>query len=163
MQFRNATIDDLPTIVAIYNSTVTSRMVTADTEPVSVADKINWFHQHHSKRPIWVVEHENNGIIGWISFQDFYGRPAYNGTAEISIYIHEQYRKMGFGKKMLQHAISKAPTLNIHTLLGFVFEHNTNSIKMCESFGFESWGDLKDIAIMDNNHYSLKILGLKIN
>ena len=163
MQFRNATIDDLPTIVAIYNSTVHSRMVTADTELVSVSDKINWFNQHHSKRPIWVVEHENNGIIGWISFKDFYGRPAYSGTAEISIYIDEQFRKMGFGKKMLQHAISKAPSPDLHTLLGFIFEHNTNSIKMCESLGFETWGNLKDIAIMDNKHYSLKILGLKID
>ena len=162
MQFRNATIDDLPTIVAIYNSTVQSRMVTADTEPVSVSDKTNWFNQHHSKRPIWVVEHENNGIIGWISFKDFYGRPAYSGTSEISIYIHEHFRKMGLGKRMLEYSISKAPELDIHTLLGFVFEHNTNSIKMCESLGFETWGNLKDIAIMDNKHYSLNILGLKI-
>ena len=163
MQFRNATIDDLPTIVAIYNSTVASRMVTADTEPVSVSDKTNWFNQHHSKRPVYVVEHEINEIIGWISFQDFYGRPAYNGTAELSIYIHETFRKKGLGKQMLQYAISKAPDLEIHTLLGFVFEHNTNSIKMCESLGFETWGNLKEIAIMDNNQYSLKILGLKIN
>ncbi len=163
MQFRNATIDDLPMIVAIYNSTVDSRMVTADTEPVSVSNKINWFNQHHSKRPLWVVENENNAIIGWISFQDFYGRPAYDGTAEISIYIHEHFRKMGFGKKMLEYSISKVSELNIHTLLGFVFEHNTNSIKMCESLGFETWGNLKDIAIMDCKHYSLKILGLKIN
>ena len=99
----------------------------------------------------------------FISFQDFYGRPAYNGTAELSIYIHEAFRKKGLGKQMLQYAISKAPDLEIHTLLGFVFEHNTNSIKMCESLGFETWGNLKNIAIMDNNHYSLKILGLKIS
>ncbi len=163
MQYRNATIEDLPTIVAIYNSTVQSRMVTADTELVSVSDKKNWFNKHHKNRPLWVVENENNVMIGWISFQDFYGRPAYNGTAEISIYIHEDFRKKGCGKKMLQYVISKAESLEIHTLLGFVFEHNTNSIKMCESLGFETWGNLKDIAIMDNNQYSLKILGLKIN
>ena len=162
MKFRNATIDDLPAIVAIYNSTVASRMVTADTEPVSVADKLNWFNQHQSKRPLWVVENENNGIIGWISFQDFYGRPAYNGTAEISIYIEDNFRQQGLGKKMLQYAISNAVELQIHTMLGFIFEHNAASIKLFESFGFETWGNLKDIAIMDNNQYSLKILGLKI-
>jgi phosphinothricin acetyltransferase len=162
MKFRNATIDDLPAIVAIYNSTVASRMVTADTEPVSVADKLNWFNQHHSKRPLWVVENENNGIIGWISFQDFYGRPAYNGTTEISIYIDDNFRQQGLGKKMLRHAISNAVELQIHTMLGFIFEHNAASIKLFESFGFETWGNLKDIAIMDNNQYSLKILGLKI-
>jgi len=33
---RDATIDDLPAIVDIYNSTVSGRMATADTEPVTV-------------------------------------------------------------------------------------------------------------------------------
>jgi phosphinothricin acetyltransferase len=63
---------------------------------------------------------------------------------------------------MLQYAISNAVELQIHTMLGFIFEHNAASIKLFESFGFETWGNLKDIAIMDNNQYSLKILGLKI-
>ena len=34
MQIRDATIQDLPAIVDIYNSTVPTRLVTADTEPV---------------------------------------------------------------------------------------------------------------------------------
>ena len=36
MTFRDATLDDLPKIVEIYNSTVASRLVTADLESVSV-------------------------------------------------------------------------------------------------------------------------------
>ena len=45
LKYRNATFDDLPKIVAIYNSTIASRMVTADTEEVSVEDKLNWFNE----------------------------------------------------------------------------------------------------------------------
>ena len=57
MTFRDATLDDLPKIVEIYNSTVTSRLVTADLEPVSVESKLSWFHQHNSEfRPLWMVE-----------------------------------------------------------------------------------------------------------
>ncbi|MGE8329854.1 MAG: N-acetyltransferase, partial [Paraburkholderia nemoris] len=33
LSYRDATLDDLPSIVAIYNSTVPSRQVTADLEP----------------------------------------------------------------------------------------------------------------------------------
>jgi L-amino acid N-acyltransferase YncA len=40
---RDATLDDLPAIVAIYNSTVPSRQVTADLEPVSVESRLPWF------------------------------------------------------------------------------------------------------------------------
>lgn len=36
--FKNATLEDLPTIIEIYNSTVPGRMVTADTEPVTIED-----------------------------------------------------------------------------------------------------------------------------
>ncbi|CAN5380241.1 hypothetical protein BH11PSE11_BH11PSE11_26510 [soil metagenome] len=36
---RLARLEDLPAIVAIYNSTVASRQVTADTEPVSVESR----------------------------------------------------------------------------------------------------------------------------
>jgi L-amino acid N-acyltransferase YncA len=36
VKIRDLTLDDLPAIVEIYNSTVSSRMVTADPKPVSV-------------------------------------------------------------------------------------------------------------------------------
>ncbi|HKG69108.1 MAG TPA: hypothetical protein VKA92_09585, partial [Segetibacter sp.] len=57
----DATLQDLPKIVEIYNSTVASRMVTADTEPVSVESKRNWFKAHSpDKRPLWVIKDESN-------------------------------------------------------------------------------------------------------
>lgn len=52
-----ATRADLPAIVAIYNSTVSSRQVTADLEPVSIDSRHDWFDVHASDwRPLWVVE-----------------------------------------------------------------------------------------------------------
>ena len=162
MQFRNATIEDLPLIVEIYNSTVPGRMVTADTDIVSVADKLPWFHAHNPHtRPLWMVE-ENNNILGWVSYNNFYGRPAYDGTAEISIYLHPSARERGLGKVILAHCIGQAAHLQIHTLLGFIFSHNEPSIRLFKNAGFEEWGLLKEIAIMDGKPYSLSIFGLKI-
>ena len=55
--YRDATLDDLPAIVAIYNSTIASRDVTADLEPVSVESRRAWFDAHGpAARPLWVVE-----------------------------------------------------------------------------------------------------------
>jgi L-amino acid N-acyltransferase YncA len=162
MQFRNAIFNDLPAIVAIYNSTIPGRMVTADTSPVTVADKETWFYEHDAaRRPLWIVE-EDAKLIGWVSFGDFYGRPAYDGTAEVSIYLHAQARGKGYGKKILDECIGKAPSLNIHTLLGFIFSHNRPSIQLFLHAGFEEWGHLKDIAVMEENVYSLKIFGRRV-
>ncbi len=66
MQFPDATPDDLPLIVDIYNSTVAGRLVTADTVPVTVNGKLNWFHAHHpAPKPLWMIREENDGI-GWV-------------------------------------------------------------------------------------------------
>lgn len=163
LKFRDALQQDLPRIVDIYNSTIASRMVTADTAPVSVASRQKWFDEHNpSKRPLWMVEDEKNQILGWVSFQSFYGRPAYDATVEISIYIDEQQRGRGLGKQILQYCIDKAPSLGVHTLLGFIFAHNLPSIALFEKMGFEEWANLPNIATLDQEERSLKILGIRI-
>ena len=163
MQFRDATIDDLPVVVEIYNSTIASRMVTADTEPVTVEEKHEWFYQHNAAtRPLWIIQNEALEIMGWISFQDFYGRPAYKGTAEISIYLSEQSRGKSYGRKSLEYAIEKCADLRIHTLLGFIFEQNLQSLRLFYSLGFSEWAHLKDIAELDGKFCSLKIVGKKV-
>lgn len=163
MYFRDATLDDLSVIVEIYNSTIPGRLVTAETEQVTVADKLEWFNKHNpATRPLWMAE-DNGKIIGWASFQDFYGRPAYLKTAEISIYLHEDFRAKGYGKKMLQHCIHAGDGLGIHNLLGFIFSHNIPSIRLFLLAGFEEWGELKNVALMDGKLYSLKIFGKHIH
>lgn len=167
--YRLAVQQDLPAIVDIYNSTVVSREVTADTEPVSVASRQTWFDQHNpERRPLWVVEAAitancaTQQIVGWLSYSDFYGRPAYNGTAELSVYIHEAMRGQGLGRYLLSEAMKHAPAIGVHTLLGFVFAHNQPSLKLFEGFGFERWGHFPGVAKLDETERDLVILGKRV-
>lgn len=160
LSYTDASIQDLPEIVDIYNSTIASRMVTADTELVSVASKEKWFYDHNPiDRPLWIIRNENMDLIGWVSFQSFYGRPAYQKTAEISIYLASSQRGKGYGKRVLRDCLEKAPALNIHTILAYIFGHNTPSLSLFQGFGFEEWANLKDIAELDGVKRSLIILG----
>ena len=163
LSYRDAKRSDLEKITEIYNSTIASRLVTADTEPVSVESKVKWFDEHSSdKRPLWVVEDEANEIVGWVSFQSFYGRPAYDATVEISIYLDATQRGKGLGKQVLEYSITKATEFGIKTILGFIFSHNEPSLKLFKHFGFEEWANLPDIAVLDNTERSLTILGKRI-
>lgn len=160
--FRDAQITDLPTIVGIYNSTIAGRMVTADTEPVSVEDRMDWFLAHKvNYRPLWVVEEETHQMIGWISFQSFYGRPAYCHTVEVSIYLSESYRGKGLGRMILKESLHRALPLGMKNFMGFIFSHNLPSVKLFESLGFKQWGLLPAIAEIDGVPMDLKILGLQ--
>ena len=165
---RTATLNDLPTIVAIYNSTVASREVTADTEPVSVGSRLAWFNEHTpERRPLWVIEATDDNsaepaILGWISYSNFYGRPAYSGTAEVSIYVAEAARGKGIGRYALQEAIDFAPQIKVHTLLGFIFGHNQPSLGLFSKFGFETWANLPKVANLDGTERDLIILGKRV-
>ena len=161
--FRDATLDDLPGIVAIYNSTVPSRLVTADLEPVTVESRLAWFHAHGPQtRPLWVVE-ENGTVLAWLSFSDFYGRPAYLRSAEVSIYLAESMRGKGLGKQLLQAALERAPALGIDTVLGFIFGHNEPSLRLFKGFEFQTWGTLPRVAVLDGVERDLVILGRRLS
>ncbi len=159
---RLASVDDLPAIVAIYNSTIPSRQVTADIEPVSVASRLNWFNQHTAdKRPIWVAE-ENGQMLGWLSYSNFNARAAYTHTAEISIYLAQEARGKGLGAYFLREAIAFAPMLDIHTLVGLIFAHNEPSLKLFARFGFERWANMPRVATLDGVERDLVIVGKRI-
>lgn len=160
---RNAGMEDLPQIVDIYNSTIAGRMVTADIEPVTVESRVDWLQAHNSdSRPLWVMM-DGEQIIAWLSFQDFYGRPAYQATAEISIYIEPNYRHKGIGTAFLEEAIQAAPRLGIKTILGFIFAQNQPSIRLFKKYGFEEWAHLPKIAELDQIECDLMILGKRVS
>jgi L-amino acid N-acyltransferase YncA len=157
---RLATLADLPKIVDIYNATIPSRQVTADLEPVSVESRVAWFQDHQpDTRPLWVVEVDEQ-VVAWLSFSSFYGRSAYNGTAEVSLYVDESVRRTGVGAYLLQEAIAFAPQLNLDRLLAFIFGHNEPSLILFNKFGFEYWGTLPGVAKLDSIERDLCILGL---
>jgi phosphinothricin acetyltransferase len=162
MHVRDAVVGDLPAIVAIYNSTVPGRMVTADTEPVPVESRLPWFREHSpGSRPLWVVE-DDGLILAWLSFQSFYGRPAYRATAEVSVYVSEACRRKGVGSMLLARAIAGGPGLGLKTLMGFIFAHNEPSLRLFEKHGFERWGFYPGIAELDGVERDLLIVGRKL-
>ncbi len=159
---RLATRGDLERIVDIYNATIPSRLATADTEPVSVESRVKWFEDHTPGfRPLWVVEVDGR-IAAWLSFSSFYGRPAYHGTAELSVYVDASLRGRGLGSYLVTQAISYAPTLDLHTLLGFIFGHNESSLRLFERSGFARWGELPRVAILDGVERDLVIVGRRV-
>jgi len=167
MQIRLAVEADLPSIIEIYNAAIPSRLSTADLEPISVDSRRAWFRSHDDRYPVWVItigdrniqSDQNEQILGWLSLQMFYGRPAYHKTAEISIYIDPNCQGNGLGKKLLAFAIAQCPQLNISKLVGFVFAHNAASRRLFEKSGFAEWGFLPDIAELDGIDQSLRIFG----
>lgn len=162
MPIRLATLTDLPVIVRIYNAAIPGRQATADTEPVTIESRLEWFKAHDpASRPLWVME-SGDEVLGWLSLSSFYGRPAYSATVEVSLYVATTAQGLGVGRQLLQHALSAAPGLGVSTLLAFIFGHNQPSLKLFARFGFTSWGLLPRVAQLDQRECDLNILGLRL-
>ena len=160
---RLATEADLPAIVAIYNSTIASRMVTADLEPVTVESRRPWFALHQTpNRPLWVLADPTGGVAAWLSFDGFYPRAAYDGTAMIAIYVAESHRRRGLARQLLREAMLRAPSLGLHTLLGYIFGHNEPSLRLFEAHGFARWAHLPRVAVLDDAARDLIIVGRRV-
>ena len=159
---RDALESDLPVIIDIYNVTVPTRMVTAELEPTTVEARLPWFHEHAPDQyPFWVAEIDSR-VIGWLDFKKFLPRCAYRGTAEISVYVDEKFRRRGVARRLLEEAIARASSLGINAMVGLIFAHNEPSLRLFDRLGFERWGLLPRVARLDGIERDLAIVGRNI-
>lgn len=159
MIIRDAAEADLPAIVEIYNEAIRGRISTAQLEEVSVEQRRPWFREHSARsHPLWVAEIDGQ-IAGWLSFHPFIKRAAYRGTAEISVYVSEKFRGRGVGNALLEKAIADSPDLKITALIGCIFAHNEPSLRLFARLGFERWGFLPRVALVDGVDRGVVVMG----
>ena len=128
--------DDLAAIVDIYNSTIDSRLATADLSPATVESRQSWLDAHGGNRPLYVLKNQEGELLAWGGFSDYYPREAYRITAEISIYVAPDQRGRGLGKRLLQDMLRRAPALDIENVLAVIFAHNAASLALFQAQGF---------------------------
>ncbi|WP_125766598.1 GNAT family N-acetyltransferase [Lapidilactobacillus wuchangensis] len=159
-KFTLAQQKDLPRIVDIYNQAIPGRLATADLEPVSIASKQAWFDAYTpDKRPLWLIQDDQEQTIGWVGLESFYGRPAYQHTAEISIYLDSAVAHHGYGRQALSFVETQLTGLKLDTLVAFIFHHNIPSQHLFLHHGFQQWAHLPEVALMDGQLRDLDILG----
>ncbi len=148
MIIRDALERDLAAIVEIYNQAVAEH-ATADTDPVSMADREAWLRSHDGRHPVLVAERE--GVVaGWASLSAYRpGRAALRHTAEISYYVHTDHRRRGVATALVTDAIARGPRLGIRTFFAILLEDNAASIALLERLGFRRWGYLPGVADFD--------------
>jgi len=137
-------------------------MSTADTAPVTVAQREEWFRAFDpASRPLWIHEHDG-AVAGWLGLRSFYGRPAYHRTVESAVYVAPEHQRRGIARALLAHTLERAPEAGIANVMGFVFAHNLPSITLFEAQGFTRWGLLPRVCELDGSERDVAILGKRL-
>ncbi len=140
---RLAKESDLKNLTEIYNQAILQGTCNAFTEVFEVEDRRAWFASHQNEHyPLYVYEKDDQAV-GFAYFTAYRpGRLAMRGTAEISYYVHQDYRGIGIGSQLMEFALAQAEELEFDTLIAILLSVNEGSIALLQKFGFAEWGRL---------------------
>ena len=142
---RKAELSDVDAITEIYNEAILTTTATFDTEPKSVAERLQWFQLHDKRHPIYVAVLDGK-VVGWISLSKLSDRSAYNDTGETSFYVKSEYRGQGIGTTLIQTMIKEAQQLKYHTIIARIAGESDVSLHVHANFGFVQVGILKEVG-----------------
>ncbi|MBK6640930.1 MAG: N-acetyltransferase [Bacteroidetes bacterium] len=142
LSIRPATANDILRITHIYNDAILNTTATFDTETKTVEERMQWFLNHDEKHPVIVAE-INSQVIGFASLSKWSDRCAYDGTAEVSVYIDRNHRGKGVGKRMVEVIALEGERAGLTNLISRITEGNLSSIHIHEQLGFEHIGVMK--------------------
>lgn len=146
VHIREATLEDLPEMLRIYNHSVRHSAATFDLEEQTLEQRKEWFSHYGGKYPLIVAETENGRIAGYGSLSVFRTKPAYDSTVENSVYLDQDYQGRKIGSLLLQELIVRAKAFGYHAIIAGITEGNDISIRLHEKFGFELIGTFKEVG-----------------
>lgn len=139
---REMTQADYEAVAFIYLQGIRTKRATFQTEAPSYME----WDENHMMHSRFVAETEENQIVGWVALSPTSKRYAYRGVCEVSIYVHEDYRGLKIGKKLLHKVMVDAKNYGIWTLQSVVCELNAASLALHQSCGFHIVGKRERIA-----------------
>ena len=162
ISIRNATENDLPAILAIYNEVIANTTAVYDYEPHTIEMRQAWFASKKEQGfPVFVAV-EADEILGLSSIGPFRAWAAYKYSVENSIYVAAAARGRGVGKLLMPPIITAAKQLCMHTMLAGIDASNEASIQLHRHFGFEECAHFKQVGWKFERWLDLKFLQLML-
>jgi phosphinothricin acetyltransferase len=135
-----------PAVQEIYEQGITTGHATFEAKSPRWDD----WDQAHLAQGRLVATDENGQLMGWAALTPVSGRCVYAGVAEVSVYVRQEARGKGVGKKLLLALIRESEKENIWTLQAGIFPENMASLKLHEQCGFRKIGYRERIGKMNN-------------
>lgn len=169
IQIREAAADDAEKLLEIYAPYVEK---TAITFEYTVPD-LNEFRERIKsilKKYPYLVAERGGELLGYAYTGPFVGRAAYDWAAEVSIYLRENQRRQGIGKKLYQAIEDISRKQNIKNLNACIGSPETedeyltrNSIEFHTHMGYRTVGEFCKCGYKFGRWYNMmwmeKIIG----
>ena len=162
IQLRDATVEDLPGIMDIYNDAVLNTTAIWNEIVVDLDNRKEWFKARKDRGFPVIVAVMDGQVTGYASYGDWRAFDGYRHTREHSIYVHKDARGLGLGKQLMQALIDHARSNDVHVLIGAIESENLASIRLHEAMGFRIAGRFSEVGTKFGRWLDLTCMELKL-
>lgn len=163
VQIRTANIDDLESILNIYNQEILNGTATWNHTAMALSDIQTWFKAlQDQNNPILVAEHQPTGkVIGYANYDEFRSIQGFYKTIEHAVFLHHDYTGQGIGEQLLLRLMEIASRQGMHIMVAAIDSENIASIHLHRKLGFiqtgympqvgEKFGQWRDLVLLQLN------------
>lgn len=159
---RNATKEDVATMLNIYKPYIEKTVVTFEYTVPSLKDFEERFF-NITKQDAWIVCEIDKQIAGYAYSAPLFERAAFNWDTEFSIYLNENYHSKHIGTALYHCLLDIAKLQGYYNIYSLIESSNTPSIEMHKKFGFKEISVMNNIGFKHNAWRSLTWLLMQIH
>jgi L-amino acid N-acyltransferase YncA len=143
--FREIKEEDFPAVKEIYDWYIANSTATFHTEPISTEQLKEFIFIGHPWYQSFLI-HAGKELAGYCFLTYYKTRPAYNRTAEVTIYLKADYCHKGIGLKALNYLERRAVANGLKNLIGIIAGDNEGSIALFEKAGYLKCAHFKNVG-----------------
>lgn len=134
-------------IRAIFNHAIAHSTALYEYAPRTPERMRAWFAAKQAGRcPVLGLVDADGQLLGFASWGPFRDFPAYQYTMEHSVYVREDQRGRGLGRRLLRALITRAEQEGVHVLVGCIDASNAGSIRLHQQLGFQHAGTFAQVG-----------------
>ncbi|HLI08732.1 MAG TPA: arsinothricin resistance N-acetyltransferase ArsN1 family B [Ktedonobacteraceae bacterium] len=142
---RLARADDSCAIQAIYAPIVSHTPISFETTPPSPEEMDQRIEQTLKSFP-WLVYEEAGEVLGYAYASQHRARAAYRWSVDVSVYIHEQSRHQGIGRKLYTSLFQLLRQQGFYNAYAGITLPNPASVALHEAMGMQLLGIYRKVG-----------------
>ena len=158
---RTATSADSQALLNIYAPYVINTAITFEYDVPSVEEFSSRIAHTLEKYPYLIAE-EGGNILGYAYASPFHDRPAYDWAVETSIYVDQNIKHRGIGRKLhdaLESTLREQGILNMNACIAYPPEEDEhldkNSVEFHAHMGYRLVGEFYKCGYKFNRWYNM--------
>lgn len=148
---------DCQAIADIYNHYIPQNGHTMDTNLQTKEDIQSWLDHFNGREELHVLKVEGV-VIGWGIIKRYTNRGGYQVACEISLYIHPDYLREGYGIHLKKYLFKRCKALGYAHVVGKIWASNTASLNYVKKLGYEVVGTQKRVGFKNGKWIDVVIV-----